>query len=113
MNAAGLVALADAADALARLARAVAQETPTNADDDLLPLHVAAAIASTSVRSLKDAKRRGELELLGRERSRVVRRRDLVAWIEGRGALSTIGPEDAELDARVERLKARRKRSSK
>jgi hypothetical protein len=111
MNAVAMLALADAADALARLARAAAQEV--NDPDELLTLEEARRLAKfKTTRPIKDAGRRGELPLYGRERSRTVRRGEFLAWLEGRRAPVTAGPDDADMDRRVARL-ARRQRAKR
>jgi len=69
---AALHALADAAEALARLAREVASERPEAWDDALIPVAEAARLAATSVRIVRDAIRRGELTAFGRMRDRAV-----------------------------------------
>lgn len=80
---------------------------PAPVADDLIPLDQAAALVGTSRRALKDAARRGELRLLGRERTRVVRRSELLAWIDMRKTAPVAGPQDADIDARVSKLARR------
>jgi hypothetical protein len=79
---------------------------------ELLPLLDGARLASTSPRALKDAARRGEIALFGRERSRVVRRGDVLQWVQDRRAPVAAVAQDqaARVEARVSRL-ARGKRS--
>ena len=105
MKPAALHALADAADALARLAREVASE-PVGAqrDDALIPIAEAARLAATSPRVVRDAIRRGELAAFGRMRDRAVRHADLAAWIAGRLVKPLHGVDDADIARRVERL---------
>ncbi len=105
MKPAALHALADAADALARLAREVASE-PVGAqrDDALIPIAEAARLAATSPRVVRDAIRRGELAAFGRMRDRAVRHADLAAWIAGRLVKPLHGVDDADIARRIERL---------
>ena len=49
-------------------------------DDDLLPLAQAAALVHTTPKALARAGRAGELNVMGKQRSRVVRRGDILAW---------------------------------
>lgn len=86
IKAAALLALADAAEALARLARAVAEETSSN-PEDLVSVRDAARFAATSPRIVRDAIRLGDLPAYGGQRDRSVRRRDLGQWIECGGFL--------------------------
>ncbi len=102
MKTTAIRALADAADALARLARAVAED-PGDADA-MLSLADAARLAATSQRVLRDAIRAGELAAYGRKRDRAVRRGDLDAWIESRRVAPVPGVDDADLVRRVRRL---------
>lgn len=81
---------------------------PAPAADDLIRLDQAAALVGTSPRALKEAGRRGELRLLGRERTRVVRRSELLEWIGMRKTPPIAGPVDADIEARVHRLAQRR-----
>jgi hypothetical protein len=98
-----LHALADAADALARLAREAAQEHDVH-DDALVPVHEAARLAATSIRVVRDAVRNGELVAYGRARDRAIRRDDLDAWIASREAKPVRGFEDADIERRMARL---------
>jgi hypothetical protein len=52
----------------------------------LLPLADAARVAATTLRVLRTAIRSGALQAVGRQRDRAVRRSELDAWIETRGA---------------------------
>ena len=106
MNRAALQALADAADALARLARAAAEES-TDDPVALVPLVDAARLAGTSVRVMRDALRAGDLAAYGRQRDRSVRRADLERWIESRRAKPAAGPDDVDIERRVLRLAKR------
>lgn len=72
--------------------------------DDLLPLPAAAEIAKCSTRTLREAGRAGELTLYGRQRSRTVRRSDLLAWVESRRVRPVEGPDDSDLERRIARL---------
>ena len=105
MKPAALYALADAADALARLAREVASEqVGAQRDDALIPIAEAARLAATSPRVVRDAIRRGELAAFGRMRDRAVRHPDLAAWIVSRAVKPLRGVDDADIARRVERL---------
>jgi hypothetical protein len=85
MSPATLRALAAQAHALAELLAAAAAE---GASDPAIMVSEAdaAALASVSVRVLRAARRAGELTFYGKQRSRTVRRADLLAWIESRRA---------------------------
>jgi hypothetical protein len=104
MRPAALHALADAADALARLAREAASERPEAWDDALIPIAEAARLAATSVRVVRDAIRRGELAAFGRMRDRAVRHADLAVWIASRALKPIEGIDDADIARRVRRL---------
>jgi hypothetical protein len=106
--AAAFEAIADAADALARLARECANLS--DHPSALVPLRDAARLAATTIRILRDAVRAGELVAYGRERDRAVRRGDLDAWIESRRVPTAIGPADADIDRRMRRLAQARRR---
>ncbi len=103
MRPAALHALADAADALARLAREAAQEHDLGGGA-LVPIHEAARIAATSIRVVRDAVRRGELAAYGRARDRAIRRNDLDAWIASREVKPVRGVEDLDIERRMARL---------
>ncbi len=103
MKTASLLALADAAEALARLARAVAEETSTN-PEELVPLGEAARFAATSPRIVRDAISVGHLPAYGGQRDRSVRRRDLGQWIESRKVPVRMGPDDPDIERRMARL---------
>jgi hypothetical protein len=112
MRAAALQALADAADALARLAREAASEVDgRHRADALVPLAEAARLAATSLRVVRDAVRRRELVAFGRMRDRAVRRADLASWIASREVKPVPGVDDLDIERRVARL-ARARRSS-
>ena len=104
MKPAALHALAEAAEALARLAREAASERPEAGDDALIPVAEAARLAATSVRVVRDAIRRGELAAFGRMRDRAVRHADLAAWIASRALKPVEGIDDADIARRVHRL---------
>jgi hypothetical protein len=104
MKPAALHALADAAEALARLAREAASEPAEAWDDALIPVVEAARLAATSVRVVRDAIRRGELTAFGRMRDRAVRHADLAAWIASRALEPVEGVDDADIARRVRRL---------
>ncbi|MGD0529016.1 MAG: hypothetical protein ABSE49_28015 [Polyangiaceae bacterium] len=72
---------------------------------ELLPLVDAGRLAGTSPRALKEAARRGELELFGRERSRVVRRGDVLRWVQERRTpiASVADPQQARVERRLAR----------
>jgi hypothetical protein len=108
MNAAGLLAIAEAADALARVARAAADGTEHD-DDTLLPLSEAARLAATSVRVVREAIRFGELPAYGRTRDRSVRRGDLMIWIASRRVVPVPGADDDDIARRVRRLERSRR----
>jgi hypothetical protein len=109
MNAAGLLAIADAAEALARVARAAADGSGQD-DDALLPLSEAARIAATSVRVVRDAIRFHELPAYGRARDRAVRRGDVHAWIASRRVVPVRGADDEDIARRVRRLERNQRR---
>jgi hypothetical protein len=104
MKPAALHALADAAEALARLAREAASEPPEAGDNALIPVAEAARLAATSVRVVRDAIRRGEITAFGRMRDRAVRRADLATWIASRALKPVEGIDDADIARRVNRL---------
>jgi hypothetical protein len=101
---AALRALADAAEALARLAREAASERTEAWDDALIPVAEAARLAATSVRVVRDAIRQGELAAFGGMRDRAVRHADLVAWIASRALKPVEGIDHADIARRVNRL---------
>ena len=109
MSSSKLYAIADAASALARLAREIAeeQEEQVRQSDALLPLAEAARLAATSQRVIREAIRRGDLQAYGRERDRSVRRVDLDAWVEHRRFASVEGIDDPDMARRFARLAAR------
>jgi hypothetical protein len=105
MRPAALQALADAAEALARLAREAASDPDgKHQDDPLVPLAEAARLAATSVRVVRDAIRNRQLAAFGRRRDRAVRRGDLDAWIASRQMTPIEGVDDADIERRVARL---------
>ena len=104
MKPAALYALADAAEALARLAREAASERPEASADALIPVAEAARLAATSVRVVRDAIHRGELTAFGRMRDRAVRNADLAAWIASRALKPVEGIDDPDIARRVNRL---------
>jgi hypothetical protein len=102
---AALRALADAAEALARLAREAAGDSDGEPRDDaLVPLAEAARLAATSLRVVRDAIRRRELTAFGRTRDRAVRRADLDTWIASREVRPIRGVQDADIERRMARL---------
>jgi hypothetical protein len=100
---AALRAIADAADALARLAREAATETSLD-PTAMVPLAEAARSAGTSTRVVRDAIRAGALVAYGRQRDRSVRRDDLAAWIASRRIRPISGADDRDIEARIARL---------
>ena len=115
MKPADLHALADAAYALARLARAFASE-PVGAqrDDALIPIAEAARLAATSPRVVRDRDlRRGELAAFGRMRDRAVRHADLAAWIAGRLVKPLHGVDDADIAKKGRAAGARQTRATR
>ncbi len=103
MRSAALHALADAADALARLAREAAEEHDVRGDT-LVSIREAARFAVTSPRVVREAVRNGELVAYGRARDRAVRRNDLDAWIASREVKPVRGVEDSDIERRMARL---------
>jgi hypothetical protein len=102
---AALQALADVAEALARLAReAASDQDGERRDDALVPLGEAARLAATSIRVVRDAVRNRELAAFGRARDRAVRRADLDAWIASRAVKPVRGIDDADIERRIARL---------
>lgn len=78
--------LATIAASLVMLAKRCADDDGNDADA-LIPIDDAVRIAGLrSKRPLTEARRSGELVMFGGQRSRAVRRRDLMAWIESRRA---------------------------
>jgi hypothetical protein len=105
MRPAALQALADVAEALARLAREAASDPDgKHPDDPMVPLAEAARLAATSVRVVRDAIRNRQLAAFGRKRDRAVRRGDLDAWIASRQVTPIEGVDDADIERRVARL---------
>lgn len=78
------------------------------AADDLLPKREAAELAQCSVRSLDAGIRTGELAAYGKQRSRSVRRSDLLAWIESRRVRPVAGADDDDIARRMRSIAARR-----
>jgi hypothetical protein len=107
VNAAALHALADAADALARLARAAAEDSSDGAE--LLTLDAATKVAGVSRRVLREAIGARDLAAFGKQRSRTVRRSDLNAWVESRRVKPTAGPVDDDIERRMVRLSRQRR----
>lgn len=109
MNAAAMRALAraadDAANAFAKLARAAREEV--SGADDWVPEAEAAKLAGVSLRTLRADRRAGRLKVYGKQRSRVVRRSDLEAYVEARRVplvRDVINADDADVEKRVRRL---------
>lgn len=100
-----LLALASAARAFAELAEAVARDAASADGDEMLALAGAAALAGVSERTLRDARRCGDLVMFGGQRSRTIRRADLLAWIESRKApiVTDVVADDDDIEARIHR----------
>jgi hypothetical protein len=62
-----------------------------------------------TARPIRDAIRSGELVAFGKQRSRVVKRGDLLAWLEARRVRPVAGIDDRDIARRVERLAKSRK----
>jgi hypothetical protein len=75
--------------------------------DDLMPIAEAAALVRVSTPVLAKAGRNGELEVFGKQRSRVVRRADVLKW-KASQRLRLVGPDDLDLARRIKRLETRR-----
>lgn len=86
---------------------------PAASDDDFLSLEEARAFAKLKTsRPIRDAAYRGELVLHGKERTRLVKRGDLRAWLESRDRAPVAGHADADIERRMQRIE-RRRRSAK
>lgn len=111
MTPAALRALADAADALARIAREAAREGEL-VPSRMLNISEAAAFAAVKRRTVQQAIRRGELAAYGAQRDRAVKGADLLAWIESRRYRSrpvTLDDEaERDIDRRVGQLEQER-----
>jgi hypothetical protein len=57
-----------------------------------------------TLRPIRDAIRAGDLVAFGRQRTRTVKRGDLLAWLEGRRVRPGVGPDDTDIARRVARL---------
>jgi hypothetical protein len=113
MTPAALRAIADAAEALARVAREAAEDGGAD-PSKLLTLRQAAEFACTSLRTVRDAIRHGDLDAFGGQRDRTVRRGDVLLWIESRRLPVLQGPDDADIQRRMARLaRAARRRARK
>jgi hypothetical protein len=104
-------ALADLAEALARLATELAREDLAD-PKAMLPLDEATRVAGTSKRVLRDAIRHGDLPAYGRQCDRSVRRADLDAWTESRRVPVREGPDDADIERRIARIERERRVAS-
>jgi hypothetical protein len=122
VNAVQLRNLADAARAtegavVVETAGAVVIVLPRDAGatdpDEQLPEREAARFAGVSLRTLRDARRAGDLVMYGGQRSRTVRRGDLAAWIESRRVRPVEGPDDPDLDRRTARMARERAKGDK
>ena len=78
---------------------------------ELVMLSEAAAEAKCSVRTLTDARRKGDLVMFGKQRSRAIKRADLTAWIASREVKPIAGVDDLAMRRRVERLATKRRAS--
>jgi hypothetical protein len=85
----------------------------STAPDDLLSLVVAATIAATTVRVLREAIRTGDLPAYGRQRDRAVRRADIDKWIATRRATPTAGVDDRDIARRMGRLRGVRSETAR
>lgn len=110
MSAAKFLALADMLDGAARFAREIGQEGGLESDpNEFVTENEASKIAKVSIRVLRDARRAGHLAMFGSQRSRTIRRADLMAWIESRRAPVIRGVDDADIERRMRRIaRARR-----
>ncbi|MCL2725785.1 MAG: helix-turn-helix domain-containing protein [Polyangiaceae bacterium] len=72
--------------------------------DDLLSIKEAATLAKCSVRTLRDEHRIGNLVMFGKQRSRTVRRADLLVWIESRRVTPKSDIDDLDIERRMKRL---------
>jgi hypothetical protein len=84
-------------------APAAASESPA----DLIPEADAARLAATRIRTVRDARRTGELVAFGGQRDRSYRRGDVLAWAESRRAPVHEAIDDRDIDRRMARLGAR------
>jgi hypothetical protein len=81
--------------------------------DDLLSLEDCREITrDRTTRQIREAIASADLHAVGRQRSRLVKRRDLMAWIEGRQAKPVSGVVDADILRRMDRLARSKKRSA-
>lgn len=76
--------------------------------DDLLTLAEAASLTKESIRTLKDARRSSALRMFGGQRSRTVRRADLIAWIETKRAPIVRGVDDEDMRRRMKAIEGAR-----
>lgn len=63
-----------------------------------------------TTRQIREAIASGELRALGKQRSRLVKRDEFLAWLEGRKAKPIDGPATDAIERRVIRLAAERKK---
>jgi hypothetical protein len=103
-----LLALACAAEALATLAREAAEDAPPAQDEHLTLKEAARVLKLRTDRPIKDAGRAGDLPLYGNERSRTVKRGELLAWHESRRATPIAGVDDEDIQRRMSRLRSKR-----
>ena len=96
--------LAEIASRLAALASRLAADADPG---ELVPIVDAAQIARCSVRTLTAARRAGELVMYGRQRSRTVRRADLVRGSRGRSAVRMEGLDGSDDCVDVPRISDR------
>jgi hypothetical protein len=97
-------ALADGAQALAELADAAASEAAGDPDEQVSEAD-AAKLACVSIHRLRVARRAGALTFYGPQRSRSVRRGDLLRWIEAQ----RVAAGDDDVDARMQRIERARR----
>ena len=77
--------------------------------DGLLSLDEARVLAKLkTTRPILDAVRAGELKAFGKQRSRTVRRSDLLAWVESRSVKPIAGLDDLDIQRRIKRLEHER-----
>ena len=103
MRTASLLALADAAEALARLARAFAGRLPPTPRSSSPSAKRRASQPRRPAWSARQSEW-GTSPAYGGQRDRSVRRRDLGQWIESRKVPVRVGPDDRDMERRMARL---------
>jgi hypothetical protein len=109
VNPSALRAIADAADALSRLARAALEDGAADPSEHLSLEEARSLGRFKTTRPIKDAIRARELVAFGRQRSRTVRRGEFLAWLESHRARPVAGVDDADIERRVARLSKTKK----